>query len=153
MTQQYYKLSKAFHMFTVSSSPLKRVGQRFYNFVPAFQKLPKGGIGIVQACDSYHVSGFCASIALAFILWVELFDYVIDGGICKSLAGGAKWEILTQDGVDQTLRCHSQIVVRGGGVNPPPARGWGSEVLPGILLPGSDNLKGSDFDYLNLFQS
>ena len=58
---------------------------------------------------------------------MELFDYVIDGGICKSLAGGAKWEILTQDGVDQTLRCHSQIVVRGGGVNPPPQQGGGGQ--------------------------
>ena len=34
--------------------------------------------------------GFCASIVLAFILRVELFDYVVDGGICERLAGGRK---------------------------------------------------------------
>ena len=30
--------------------------------------------------------GFCASIALAFILGVELFYYVVVRGICDSLA-------------------------------------------------------------------
>ena len=73
LAQRCHKLSKAYHTFSVSSSPLTRVGQRFYNFVPAFQKLSKGGTEIVQACGSCRVPGFCASIALAFILGVELW--------------------------------------------------------------------------------
>ena len=64
LPQRYYELSKA----------------RFYNFVPAFRKLPKGGTEIVQACDSYHMSWFCASVVLAFISGVGLFDYVLDWG-------------------------------------------------------------------------
>ena len=65
---------------------------RFYNFVPAFQKLSKGGTEIVQACDSCRMPGFCGSIVLAFILGVELVDYVVDwgGGICEGLAGGSQ---------------------------------------------------------------
>ena len=53
---------------------------RFYNFVPAFQKLSKGGNEIVQACSSCWMPGFCTSIGFVFILGVELFDYVVDGG-------------------------------------------------------------------------
>ena len=41
--------------------------------------LSKGGTEIVQAYDSCCVPRFCASIALAFILGVKLFDYVLDG--------------------------------------------------------------------------
>ena len=48
--------------------------------------------------------GFCTSIGFVFILGVELFDYVVDGGICDSLDGQAKWGIWPQDGEDQTLR-------------------------------------------------
>ena len=51
----------------------------------AFRKLPKGGTEIVQACDSCRMAGFCASIVLAFILRVELFDYGVDGGEGGSL--------------------------------------------------------------------
>ena len=104
--QRCHKLSKAYHTFSVSSTPLTRVGQRFFNFVPAFQKLSKGGTEIVQACDSCRVPGFCASIALAFILGVELFDYVVDGrNLRESDWGGkAKWEIWPQDGGNQILR-------------------------------------------------
>ena len=41
--------------------------------------------------------GFCASIVITFISGVELFDYVVDGGICESLAGAkAKWVIWPQ---------------------------------------------------------
>ena len=57
----------------------------------AFRKLPKGGTEIVQACDSCRMAGFCASIVLAFILRVELFDYGVDGGgggIFENLADG-----------------------------------------------------------------
>ena len=79
LAQRFHKLSECYHMFSVSLL-LTRVGQRFYNFVPAFQKLPKGGTEVVQACDSCCVPGLCASIALAFISGVELFDYVVDGG-------------------------------------------------------------------------
>ena len=57
----------------------------FYNIVPAFQKLSKGGTKIVQACDSCHMLGFCAGIAFAFILGVELFDYMVDGGNLQEL--------------------------------------------------------------------
>ena len=32
--------------------------------------------------------GFCASIVSDYILRVELLDYVVDGGICESLAEG-----------------------------------------------------------------
>ena len=32
--------------------------------------------------------GFCTSTVPAFMLGVELFDYVVDGGICESLAEG-----------------------------------------------------------------
>ena len=88
LVQRWNKLSNAYHTFSMSSSLLTRVGQRFYKFVPAFQKLSKGGTETVQTCDSCCVSGFYASITLVFILGVELFDYVVDGGICKSLAGG-----------------------------------------------------------------
>ena len=61
---------------------------RWYNFVPAFKNLSKGGTEIFQACGSCRMPGFCASIVLVFILRVELFDYVVDGGICESLAWG-----------------------------------------------------------------
>ena len=98
-------MSKAYHTFFVSSYPLTRVGQRFYNFVPAFQKLSKGGIEIVQACDSCRVPGLCASIALAFILGVELFDYVVDGRICESLAGGGE----PNGGYGLKMRCDQTL--------------------------------------------
>ena len=39
---------------------------------------------IVQDCDNCGMPGFCASIVLFFILGVELFDYVVDGGIKRS---------------------------------------------------------------------
>ena len=90
LAQRCHKLSKAYHTFSISSSLLTRVGQRFYNFVPAFQKLSKDGTEIAQACDSCRMAGFYGSIALAFILGVELFGYVVDGGICKRLAGEGK---------------------------------------------------------------
>ena len=60
---------------------------RRYNFVAAIQKLSKGGTEIVQACDSCCMPGFCASIVLAFILGVELFDYVVDVGVESARAG------------------------------------------------------------------
>ena len=41
---------------------------RFYNFVSAFQKLPKIGTEIIHACDSFLITG-CTSITFAFILW------------------------------------------------------------------------------------
>ena len=90
LAYRYHKMSKASHTFSGSPSPLTRIGQRFYNFAPAFQKLSKGGTEIIQARDSCRVPGFCASNSLAFTLWVESFDYVVDGEgrICKSLAGG-----------------------------------------------------------------
>ena len=65
LAQRYHKLSKAYHMLSISSSQLARVGQRFYNFVPTFQNC-QGGTGIVQACDS------------CLILEEELC-YVVDG--------------------------------------------------------------------------
>ena len=40
----------------------------------------EGGTEIVQACDSCRMPGLCASIVLAFISGVELFNYVVDGG-------------------------------------------------------------------------
>ena len=76
MAQRCHELLNAYHTFFVTSSPLTRVAQKFYNFVPAFQKLSKGGTEIVQACHSCRMVGFCASTALAFVLGVELFDYV-----------------------------------------------------------------------------
>ena len=100
LAQRCHKLWKAYHTLSISPSPLTRVGQRFYNFVPVFQKLSKRGTEIAQACDSCRVSGFCGSIALAFILGVELFYYVVDGvGIAENLArgGGAKWGTWPQD--------------------------------------------------------
>ena len=104
LAQRCHKLSKAYDMFSVSSFLLMGVAQRFYNFVPAFQKLSKDGTDIVQACGSCCVPRFCASIALAF-LGVELPDYVVDGGICESMAvGAAKWGVWPQDGGNQTLR-------------------------------------------------
>ena len=42
--------------------------------------MSKGGIEILQACESCGMPGFCASIVIAFILGVEFFDYVVDGG-------------------------------------------------------------------------
>ena len=66
---------------------------RWYNFVPAFRKLSKGGTEIVQVCHSCCMPEFCASIVLAFILGVELFDHVVDGwvgGTCGSLVWGRK---------------------------------------------------------------
>ena len=57
LSQRCHKVSKVYHTFLVSSSLLTRVGQRFDNFVPAFQKLSKGGTEIVQACDSCRVPG------------------------------------------------------------------------------------------------
>ena len=73
-TKVSHKPSKAYHMLSVSSFQLTRVGQRFFNFVPAFQKLSKGETEIVQACDRCHVPGFCAFLLLFWewgylILW------------------------------------------------------------------------------------
>ena len=53
------------------------------------------------------MSGFCASIVLAFILGVELFDYVVDGVNLREPGWGkkAKWGIWSQNG-------------GGGGSNP-----------------------------------
>ena len=53
---------------------------RWYNFVSAFRKLSVGGTEIAQAWDSCRMPGFCISIVFAFILGVELFDYLVDGG-------------------------------------------------------------------------
>ena len=80
LAQRCHKLLKPYDTFSIPSSSLTSVGKRFYNFAPAFQKLRKGGVDFVQACDSCCVPGFCASTALAFILGVKLFDYVVDGG-------------------------------------------------------------------------
>ena len=45
----------------------------------SFLKADKSGPEIDQACNSCCIPGFCASIVLAFISGVELFDYVVDG--------------------------------------------------------------------------
>ena len=45
----------------------------------SFLKADKSGTEIDQACNSCCIPGFCASIVLAFISGVELFDYVVDG--------------------------------------------------------------------------
>ena len=52
---------------------------RWYNFIPVFWKLSKGGTEVAEACDSCCIPGFCASIVLAFILGVELFALMVDG--------------------------------------------------------------------------
>ena len=51
-------------------------------------KLLKGGSETVRACESCRVPGFCALIVLAFILGVELFDYMVDGGTVGLGGGG-----------------------------------------------------------------
>ena len=50
--------------------------------------MSKGGTEIVQACDGCCVPRFCASIALAFVLGVELPDYVVDGGSVRAWLEG-----------------------------------------------------------------
>ena len=104
MSQALKSLLHVFRLFF----PVNKGWTKFYNFVPAFQKLPKGSTQIVQACDSCHAPGFGASMALAFILGVELFDYVVDGGICESLAEvgekpNGRYGLKMEEG-DQTLR-------------------------------------------------
>ena len=54
---------------------------------------------------------FCASIALAFILGVKLFDYVLDGRGGESAGAWlegreAKWRTWHQDGGNQTIRTY-----------------------------------------------
>ena len=54
---------------------------------PAFQKLWKDGTETIQACDSCFTPGLCASIVIAFILGVDLFDYVTDGRYSLKMDG------------------------------------------------------------------
>ena len=72
---------------------------RFNNFVPAFQKLSKGGTEIVQARDSCRMPGFCASIVFAFSLGVELRGRL--GGSLRELGWRGKGGGGSQN---QTLR-------------------------------------------------
>ena len=71
------------------------------------------------------------------------------------LTKNLNWETLTKDLVTfkrwDEIRVF-QIVVRGGG-KVPPVR-WESKILPGgIFLLGKGNLRRSDFDDSNPFQS
>ena len=82
--------------------------QRF----PAFQKLSKGGTEIFQACGSCCMPGVCASIVLAFISGVELFDYVVDGGGGSArtwLRGEIQMEDMASRGGIKPSGCHEYI--------------------------------------------
>ena len=63
------------------------------------------------------MSEFCASIVLAFILELELFDYVVDlGGNLRELGRGekAKWVIWPQMGRKiKPSGCHDSELIYG----------------------------------------
>ena len=64
-----------------------------------------------------YMSEFCASIVLAFILELELFDYVVDlGGNLRELGRGekAKWVIWPQMGRKiKPSGCHDSELIYG----------------------------------------
>ena len=80
----------------------------------AFRKLSKGGTEIVQACDSCRMAGFCASIVLAFILRVELFDYGVDGGgsLRTWLTGSQMGDTASRWGGIKPSGCHDSAQKR-----------------------------------------
>ena len=85
----------------------------------SFLKADKSGTEIDQACNSCCIPGFCASIVLAFISGVELFDYVVDGrggggGSERAWLGEkAKWWIWSQDGgIKLSRRCGCHTIVQ-----------------------------------------